>query len=502
MGSFVWTGLDALVHGQKSSNAIVRNLSQKYAGAAESNVDVTQPASEKPADDFSGDFGVPGVTKVPYLAFETLGLAAFTDPQGPKEEQLRQAQLEMRRTEIFETLHVLRRLNAGDAGAIASERTRSLGAVLAGRKRFDRLRTEGLVGSTTDFLSTFKGKLDVDDPALIGHSFGGATLMELLRTDQDDFMYGIVLDPWVEPVRDPSEDESVRGKLKKPLYVLNSEGFTMWGDLFARLQRILIDAQLYAPRHRGWLMTMCGTNHGDFSDLPFLLPRIFGSTVRPDEAIKMFTEASILQIKTLRQQFHRLAIEAGRIPNDIGADLDQILLGGEHINTDPTRPMTVDTGLSDLTRHPHLYKSSKRQRQGIFWELKGWRSYADHTKDKRKHHREEEKRAVKRGADSARAEKSDAQKSDARQSATADQQNDEENDPLANPVYVDPRGNPNAWQGTQLDSDARYVFEHLSVAHKIDEKRPRPYSLVTVILWYIGIRSGLAPAGHVLVHEV
>lgn len=507
MGSFVWTSVGGMI---RERNKVIRPsvLSQKFAGAAEST-DAVNEALGQPSSDTKEayqDMGL-GLSKVPYLPFEQVGLAAFTQPQGEKEVRLRQTQLAMRRSEIFEALYVLRRLNDGGHEWLARSRSRSLGAVLCGQRRFERMRRTGVMPRTSEFLKSFVGKMEVENPALLGHSFGGATLFELLRTEQEDFGYGIILDPWVEPVRDPVEDESVRGKLRKPVYVINSEGFTMWRDMFAKLQRILIDAFTANPEHRGWLLTMCGTNHGDFSDLPFLLPHVFGSTVRASEAIRTFTEACVSQIRLCRQQHHLEDIREGRVPDDLGDSKALIKMGGEHVNSDPRAPRPSTTGLSNLYDHAHLLMQPRKKRFSNMWELKGWASYAEHVpnsranrKLKRSHARAERKAQRKAERDQRKHSDQDGEENRSRQEDPSNAEEDE--GALENPVFIDPRKDPDSWNGTTLDSDVRDVFSNLTFIDKIDSSRPPPYSLVTLILWYLGIKSGLAPAGHVLVHEV
>ena len=163
------------------------------------------------------------------------------------------------------------------------------------------MRQKNIVPRCADFFLSWKDKLDVDFPSLIGHSFGGATLFEYLRLDQNLFKYGIILDPWMDPVRDPRMEEDVRLKLRKPVYVINSEGFSMWPEQFSKLQRCTIDGLAAHEHQRGGLVTLTGTNLGDFSDMPFLLPRVFGSAITAHDAIATFASLSMTQIKLIRQ---------------------------------------------------------------------------------------------------------------------------------------------------------------------------------------------------------
>lgn len=247
MGGFMWTS-GKLSRGAQNSIRLAYKRALYY-GANETVEELRNQESEKaePESPFA-------CQKINYFPFEQVGMAPFSAKQGPKEQHMRQLQLAMRRKEIFEALHVLRLLNAGESEKVAILRTRSLGAMLCGRRKYMKMRRSNAVPHASKFLSMFEGKLDVDHPALAGHSFGGATLIELLRTEQTDFKYGIVLDPWVEPVRDPVYNPNIRGRLRAPLYVINSEAFTMWRSLYTKLHHIMHDATSVSPGNRGWLM--------------------------------------------------------------------------------------------------------------------------------------------------------------------------------------------------------------------------------------------------------
>ncbi|KAI3479840.1 hypothetical protein L1887_58087 [Cichorium endivia] len=114
------------------------------------------------------------------------------------------------------------------------------------------------------------------------------------------FSHGLA-DPWVEPVRDPAkEEDEVKGRIGKPVYVLNSESFTVWEEHFDKLKRICLDARKTSLR--GWLLTLTGSKHTDFSDYPFLLPKMFRSTVGPRHTIEVFSKATYMQMGLSRQR--------------------------------------------------------------------------------------------------------------------------------------------------------------------------------------------------------
>ncbi|PWN28798.1 hypothetical protein BDZ90DRAFT_211047, partial [Jaminaea rosea] len=244
---------------------------------------------------------------VPYFTFEAVGLRSFPTDPSEREVGMRQAQLAMRCAEIEECLHVLKRIAEGDGAAVAKESTRSLTSKLGGRPH----TRKGLPGSLLEDESNLKcwaGKIDVDYPALAGHSFGGATALELLRGPDPPFPFAMILDPWVEPL---IIDDSEPRPLRAPVYVMNSESFTLWGSHFDKVKRLAGDAQHANRENRGWLMTLAGSEHLSFSDYPLLLPRIFRTTISPRSAIEIYTRATLVQVGLLRQRYRERADQPG-----------------------------------------------------------------------------------------------------------------------------------------------------------------------------------------------
>ncbi|WFD25484.1 1-alkyl-2-acetylglycerophosphocholine esterase [Malassezia nana] len=503
LGSFVWTGIDSILNSSDvDKHALAKRLRKNMLkGANDSVLNLSLDEEnhlggqeQKSAPNLFKDF-----TKVPYLPFEKVGLRPFSAEQGEKEQNLRQAQLAMRAAEIFETMDVLKRINNGDSDWIARHRTRSLGSALLGAKRFNKMRQQGLVGHCREFFEGWKNKLDLDFPSLVGHSFGGATLFEFLRQDQDLFQYGIILDPWMDPVRDPMTDESIRGKLNRPVYVINSEGFTMWPEQFVKLRRITMDGINASPEHRGWLMTLSGTNHGDFSDLPYLLPHVFGSALRADEAMHSFSVLTRAQITALRQNWHLQQVRTGAAKDDMGLDKRKVPLGGAHIMDEQNQPVSSEM-MQFLYQVRVLSKRLKRHHhKNLFWELHGWRHQARHdpsTRAGRKFQRQkarDDRRASLGGAPPEWLQ------------AIEENHNNEAilEDPKNKPQFIDPKKDGgDTWFGHLVDTDARTVYEQWQKEVHIEPKRHRPLSLFTLFMLFLGIGDGLAPAGHLLVHDL
>jgi len=75
-------------------------------------------------------------------------------------------------------------------------------------------------------LQKFRGRLDLKDVALIGHSFGGATSLLTLSRDHR-FNMGVLMDPWMFPIR----DEVLTPQVKQPLLFINTESFRLKENL-------------------------------------------------------------------------------------------------------------------------------------------------------------------------------------------------------------------------------------------------------------------------------
>lgn len=251
---------------------------------------------------------------VPYFDFASVGLRSFAPEPNEKEIGMRQAQLSMRCAEIDECLHVLQRIANGEGADVVKESTRTLTTKLGGRSRH-KVGVSGSLAADPLSLKDWGGKLDIGYPTLMGHSFGGATVLEYLRGEDPPFPYGIILDPWVEPVI--IDDDNPR-PLSAPVYVIQSESFTLWDEHFQKMKKIVADAQKANQEHRGWVLTLLGSEHLSFSDYPLLLPRIFRAAVTPISCIQIFSRASLVQIGLLRQRYRERAGKPGFKRGDSG----------------------------------------------------------------------------------------------------------------------------------------------------------------------------------------
>ena len=111
-----------------------------------------------------------------------------------KEYSVRNSQLQLRISEIIRTLNLMEELEKGS----------NVSNVLEDRSEYD--------------LSMFRNSLDISNPIMAGHSYGGATTLMALSKDSR-FKQGIVLDGWLFPMK----DETLM--MKQPIVFINTESF-------------------------------------------------------------------------------------------------------------------------------------------------------------------------------------------------------------------------------------------------------------------------------------
>ncbi|XP_019637400.1 PREDICTED: platelet-activating factor acetylhydrolase-like [Branchiostoma belcheri] len=136
-------------------------------------------------------------------------------------------------------------------------------------------------------LSQFKGKLDLDRVAAMGHSFGGATSLVSLYKDTR-LKCAVILDGWMLPV-----DREMYPQISQPVLFINTEVFH-WPGNIVRMNRLMgrdgVDRKM---------ITIKGTVHQSQSDFTFLFGKFFGTRVQsrgaldPHVAIDINNEASL-----------------------------------------------------------------------------------------------------------------------------------------------------------------------------------------------------------------
>jgi len=134
---------------------------------------------------------------------------------------------------------------------------------------------------------------------MLGHSFGAATTVEVLR-HQDRFNFvgqGIIYDIWGAAIQPPEDEPNHR--IHTPLLGINSEAFMYWPDNFKSVMSLCREAK--EQDALAWLMTVRGSVHisqSDFSLLyPWLSSLLLKMTVNPRRAIDLNINASLEFLK-------------------------------------------------------------------------------------------------------------------------------------------------------------------------------------------------------------
>jgi hypothetical protein len=150
---------------------------------------------------------------------------------------------------------------------------------------------------------------------MIGHSFGAATTVEVLR-HQDRFQWisqGIMYGVWGLVVAPPHLDPG--HTIRVPLLGINSEAFMYWPDNFKVAKAICEEVREHGSLC--WLMTVRGTVHVSQSDFCILSPHIANTvlktTMKHTRAIDLNIDASLdflsLVLPLKDMPFHRLKRE-------------------------------------------------------------------------------------------------------------------------------------------------------------------------------------------------
>lgn len=122
---------------------------------------------------------------------------------------------------------------------------------------------ENVLGSAFD-MKQLKDAIDETKIALMGHSFGGATVLQALSEDQR-FRCGVALDPWMYPV-----NEELYSRTLQPLLFINSAKFQTPKDI-AKMKKF------YQPDKERKMITIKGSVHQNFDDFTFVTGKIIGN---------------------------------------------------------------------------------------------------------------------------------------------------------------------------------------------------------------------------------
>lgn len=215
--------------------------------------------------------------------------------------ELRQAQLELRLAEIEEAHHVMCLICEGKGDDVAAR----------------NLRTKGYKGASSRGLegiewSTWKGAFRTEGITMLGHSFGAATTVEVLRNNLGRFPYvrqGIIYDIWGAAVRSP--ENPIQHHIAAPILALNSEAFTYWPSNFRTVDSLIAEARSDPHSAPSWLVTVRGTIHISQSDFSILYPKISAfllrATANPRRAMDVNVSCSFEFLRKIDESVRELA---------------------------------------------------------------------------------------------------------------------------------------------------------------------------------------------------
>ncbi|KAG5979355.1 hypothetical protein E4U55_005261 [Claviceps digitariae] len=235
--------------------------------------------------------------------------AQDTSPHNPRgvDSTLRTAQIELRLEEIKEVYRVLTLINDGKGEEIARM----------------NLRKKGNIGSSSMGLngiswSSWEGSMFLDKVTAMGHSFGGATTVQLCRDQSLTWLgQGVILDAWGQGT--PPRGDDPNNIVSKPIMAISSEAFMHWKDNFERVVGFCQEA-----RESGalcWMLTIVGSTHLAMTDFAVLYPQwmsfFMKSMVNPLRACSLTTMTSL--------EFLSLTLPREHLPHQTWVNQDLLL---------------------------------------------------------------------------------------------------------------------------------------------------------------------------------
>ncbi|XP_066036128.1 platelet-activating factor acetylhydrolase isoform X1 [Chamaea fasciata] len=220
---------------------------------------------------------------------------------GEEERCLRHKQVQQRAQECIKALNLILKINSGE-------------------------EVTNVLHSDFDW-NSLKDSVDTSRIAVMGHSFGGATVIESL-SKEIRFRCGIALDVWMLPVGDDIYQNSVQ----QPLLFINSEKF-QWAENILKIQKLISNDT------NKKMITIKGSVHQSFPDFTFvsggIIARFFKlkGEIDPNEAIDISNHASLAFLQkhlSLKKDFDRWdSLVDGIGPN---------VIPGTNIDTSPAEP--------------------------------------------------------------------------------------------------------------------------------------------------------------------
>ena len=209
--------------------------------------------------------------------------------------ELRSSQIQLRLAELEEAYHVMTLIHDGHGEEVSKANLRN--------------KDDGAAGGSSRVLkgidwASWKNRFHLKQVTMLGHSFGAATAIEVLR-HQDRFQFigqGIIYDIWGAAIQPPEEKREHR--LNTPILGINSEAFMYWPDNFSSVMSLCKEAK--EQDQLAWLMTVRGSVHISQTDFSLLYPRVSSlllkMTVNPRRAIDLNINASLEFLKLVMPQ--------------------------------------------------------------------------------------------------------------------------------------------------------------------------------------------------------
>ncbi|KAH6619553.1 platelet-activating factor acetylhydrolase, isoform II-domain-containing protein [Chaetomium sp. MPI-SDFR-AT-0129] len=233
--------------------------------------------------------------------------AQDTSPHNPigVDKELRGAQIEMRLAEIEEAYHVLDQINRGQGEQVRQANRRCRPRGCPGRRQGNHSNNNQQeqkhqnvhVGASSAGLegidwADWTGRMDLASVTMMGHSFGGATTVQALRSTSDRLAWitqGVLLDPWGPATPDSGST------VNKPLLSIGSEAFMHWADNLACVERVCDEAR--SAGTLAWMMTIRGSTHLSQTDFAVLYPNCMSwfmkNLVDPARAISITVRSAL-----------------------------------------------------------------------------------------------------------------------------------------------------------------------------------------------------------------
>ncbi|GAB7341234.1 hypothetical protein MBLNU457_7513t1 [Dothideomycetes sp. NU457] len=187
---------------------------------------------------------------------------------------LKKAQLDFRQAEIEETVRVLREINAGSGDMVFKNNPRAEGSDL----------------------DQWRGRLNVDDMTVGGHSYGATGALQVLRGGPSHalpFKGAIILDPGKSS--GPLNDD-----VRVPILIVHSNSWSRKHSIFygqPHFEVVRELAQNVLKRgHAAWFATSLGTSHPSVTDAPLIEPTLLswttGAKINVREGVEQYVRVS------------------------------------------------------------------------------------------------------------------------------------------------------------------------------------------------------------------